>query len=278
MTLPAITQRWFRYRISWSQLAWFGHRLSGIGVLIYLIMHVVETSMVLFGPDVYNAAVGIFRNLPGGRAMDLLKSAVDLFLHLDKHLTDVTAQYGGWTYALLFAIVFCETGLVVTPILPGDSLLFAAGALCALGTLDPWTLFLLLTLAAVLGDMANYWAGRHFGARIFSPGARFLKTEYLERTRAFYERHGGKTIVQARFVPIIRTFAPFVAGMGSMSYRRFFLFNVSGAVLWVAVCVAAGYFFGNIEVVKRNFSLVVLGIVFVSILPGILMALRSRKA
>jgi len=190
----------------------------------------------------------------------------------------VTGKTGAWTYALLFVIVFCETGLVVTPILPGDSLLFAAGALSALGTLDPWMLFLLLTLAAVLGDMVNYWAGRIFGASIFKPDARFLRTEYLERTRRFYERHGGKTIVQARFVPIIRTFAPFVAGMGTMKYRRFFLYNVAGAVLWVAGCVAAGYFFGNIPVVKSNFSLAILAIVFVSVLPGILAWLRSRRA
>lgn len=208
--------------------------------------------------------------------MDLLKRLVDLFLHLDKHLDKVTGDYGVWTYAILFAIVFCETGLVVTPILPGDSLLFAAGALAALGSLDPWMLFGLLTLAAVLGDLVNYWAGHHFGARIFKPDARFLKTEYLEMTQRFYERHGGKTIVQARFVPIIRTFAPFVAGMGSMQYRRFFLYNVSGAVLWVAVCVGAGHFFGNIPVVKKNFSLVILGIVFVSILPAAIAWWRTR--
>ena len=208
---------------------------------------------------------------------EMLHKLVDLFLHLDKHLDKVTGEYGVWTYAILFAIVFCETGLVVTPILPGDSLLFAAGALAAVGgVLDPWMLFGLLTVAAVLGDMVNYWAGHHFGARIFKPDARFLKTEYLERTQRFYERHGGKTVVQARFVPIIRTFAPFVAGMGSMQYRRFFLYNVGGAVLWVATCVAAGHFFGNIEVVKKNFSLVVLGIVFVSILPGIIAWWRSR--
>ena len=209
--------------------------------------------------------------------MELLASFADLFLHLDRHLTDVTGTYGAWTYALLFLIVFCETGLVVTPILPGDSLLFAAGALSALGTLDPWTLFLLLTLAAVLGDMVNYWAGHYFGERIFKPDARFLRTEYLERTRRFYERHGGKTIVMARFMPIVRTFAPFVAGMGRMQYRRFFLYNVGGAVLWVAVCVAAGHFFGNIPVVKKHFSLVILAIVFLSILPGIIVWWRSRS-
>ncbi len=206
----------------------------------------------------------------------MLHKLVDLFLHLDRHLDKVTSEYGVWTYAILFTIIFCETGLVVTPILPGDSLLFAAGALAALGSLDPWALFGFLTVAAILGDLVNYWAGHHFGARIFKPDARFLKTEYLERTQAFYERHGGKTIVMARFAPIIRTFAPFVAGMGRMQYRRFFLYNVGGAVLWVGTCVAAGHFFGNIPVVKKNFSLVILGIVFVSILPGIIAWWRSR--
>jgi membrane-associated protein len=210
--------------------------------------------------------------------MELVKTFIDLFLHLDKHLTQVVQDYGTWTYALLFAIVFCETGLVVTPILPGDSLLFAGGALAALGALDLWLLSLLIAVAAVLGDMVNYWAGHYFGARIFKPNARFLKTEYLERTQEFYARYGGKTIVMCRFVPIIRTFAPFVAGMGSMQYRRFFIYNVTGAIAWVLVCVGAGYFFGNIPVVKKNFSLVVLAIIFISILPGIIGVIRARRA
>jgi membrane-associated protein len=209
--------------------------------------------------------------------MEFLKTIIDLFLHLDVHLREVTSQYGTWTYALLFAIVFCETGLVVTPILPGDSLLFAAGALAALGTLNPWLLFLLLTVAAIIGDMVNYWAGHYFGARIFKPNARILKTEYLDRTHAFYERYGGKTIVLARFVPIIRTFAPFVAGMGRMGYGRFFAYNVFGGIFWVAACVAAGYFFGNIDVVKKNFSVVILAIIFISILPGIIGIIRARR-
>jgi membrane-associated protein len=209
--------------------------------------------------------------------MEFLKTIIDLFLHLDVHLREVTSQYGTWTYALLFAIVFCETGLVVTPILPGDSLLFAAGALAALGTLNPWLLFLLLTVAAIIGDMVNYWAGHFFGARIFKPNARILKTEYLERTHAFYERYGGKTIVLARFVPIIRTFAPFVAGMGRMGYGRFFAYNVFGGIFWVAACVAAGYFFGNIDIVKKNFSVVILAIIFISILPGIIGIIRARR-
>lgn len=209
--------------------------------------------------------------------LDACRRFVDLFLHLDRHLSAVIAAHGPWTYAILFAIVFCETGLVVTPILPGDSLLFAAGALAALGSLDPWILFWLLSAAAVIGDMVNYWTGHYFGARIFKPDARVLKTEYLERTQAFYARHGGKTIVIARFVPIIRTFAPFVAGMGRMPYRRFFLYNVVGALAWVSICVAAGYFFGNIPVVKANFSLVVLGICFVSVLPVLIGWAKSRK-
>ena len=208
---------------------------------------------------------------------ELIRKFVDLFLHLDKHLGDVTRDYGTWTYGILFAIIFCETGLVVTPVLPGDSLLFAAGALAALGHLDPWILFALLTVAAILGDMLNYWAGHYFGARIFKPDARFLKTAHLERAQAFYERHGGKTIVMARFMPFIRTFAPFVAGMGRMQYRRFFLYNVGGAILWVGTCVAAGYWFGNLLIVKKHFSLVILGIVFVSILPGLIAWWRSRS-
>jgi membrane-associated protein len=209
--------------------------------------------------------------------MELVKSFIDLFLHLDKHLAQVTADYGTTTYAILFAIVFCETGLVVTPILPGDSLLFAAGALSALGQLNPWFMGILLIVAAILGDMVNYWAGRKFGARIFKPNARFLKQEYLDRTAAFYEKYGGKTVVIARFVPIIRTFAPFVAGMGSMRYRRFFAYNVIGAVMWVVICVSAGYLFGNIEFVKKRFSLVVLVIIFLSILPMIISVLKARR-
>ena len=209
--------------------------------------------------------------------MELLKTFVDVFLHLDKHLAQVTSDYGTWTYAILFTIVFCETGLVVLPILPGDSLLFAAGALAALGSLDFWVMAGLLVTAAVIGDMVNYWCGHYFGARIFKPDARFLKTEYLKRTEEFYARYGGKTIVMCRFVPIIRTFAPFVAGMGRMQYRRFFIYNVTGAIAWVAICAGAGYFFGNIEWVKKRFSLVVLMIIFISILPGIIGYLQHRR-
>jgi len=208
--------------------------------------------------------------------MELIKEFIDLFLHLDVHLAKVVGDYGAWTYGILFLIIFCETGLVVTPILPGDSLLFTAGALAALGNLNPYFMSALLIVAAILGDMVNYWAGRIFGARIFKPDARFLKTEYLLRTNAFYAKYGPKTIVIARFVPFVRTFAPFVAGMGRMNYGTFFFYNVAGAIIWVVSCTAAGYWFGNIEIVKRHFSLVVLGIIFVSLLPAIFSFIKAR--
>ena len=209
--------------------------------------------------------------------MEIIKIIVDLFLNLDVHLAKVVTDYGIWAYAILFLIIFCETGLVVMPVLPGDSLLFTAGALAALGNLNPWSLCALLILAAVLGDMVNYWAGHHFGARIFKPDARFLKTEYLDRTNAFYAKYGPKTIVIARFVPFVRTFAPFVAGMGRMNYRIFFTYNVSGAILWVVSCVLAGYVFGNIPWVKKNFTVVIFAIIFLSILPAIIGWIRSRR-
>jgi membrane-associated protein len=210
--------------------------------------------------------------------MEFVTQFLDYFLHLDVYLTEAVERFGPWTYGLLFLIIFCETGLVVTPLLPGDSLLFAAGALAALAELNPFLLFLLLSVAAILGDQVNYHAGKYFGARIFKPDARILKTEHLERTHRFYERHGPKTIVIARFVPIVRTFAPFVAGMGSMSYRRFVAYNVSGGVLWVGSCVLAGYLFGNIPVVRENFTLVILGIIFVSLLPAIIGMINARNA
>jgi membrane-associated protein len=209
--------------------------------------------------------------------MDLLKKLVDLFLHLDTHLSQVIAQYGTGTYLILFLIVFCETGLVVTPFLPGDSLLFAAGTFAALGQLDLWLMMLLLAAAAVLGDTVNYWVGSAIGPRAFSGELRFLKKEHLDRTRAFYEKHGGKTIILARFVPIVRTFAPFVAGVGTMSYRHFLLFNIAGAVLWVGLLVPAGYFFGNIRVVRENFTIVILAIVAISVMPVVVEALRGRR-
>ena len=210
--------------------------------------------------------------------MDLLHQALDLFLHLDTHLQDVIQTYGTWTYLLLFVIVFCETGLVVTPVLPGDSLLFAAGTFAGIGSLSISRLWVLLIVAAVLGDAVNYAIGHYMGPKVFTEqGHRFLKREYLDRTHAFYEKYGGKTIIIARFVPIVRTFAPFVAGVGSMTYARFALFNVIGAILWVTVCLAAGYIFGNVPFVREHFTLVVLGIIFVSILPGIIEWMRQRR-
>jgi membrane-associated protein len=208
--------------------------------------------------------------------MELLRQFIDLFLHLDVHLARVVLEYGIWTYAILFIIIFCETGLVVTPILPGDSLLFTAGALAAIGNLNMPLMFGLLIVAAVLGDMVNYWTGRVFGARIFKPDARFLKTSHLEKTNAFYAKYGPKTIVIARFVPIVRTFAPFVAGMGRMQYRVFFTYNVVGAVMWVISCTLAGYLFGNIPWVKKNFTAVIFAIIFISILPALIGYLRAR--
>jgi len=210
--------------------------------------------------------------------VELIKELIDLFLHLDTHLQTVIQTYGTWTYVILFIVIFCETGLVVTPILPGDSLLFAAGAFAAIGSLDLKWLLILLTVAAVLGDAANYAIGYFMGPKVFSQSdSRFLKKEYLDRTHQFYEKYGGKTIIIARFVPIVRTFAPFVAGVGSMTYVKFASYNVIGGLLWVGVCVFAGYAFGNIPVVKENFTLVILGIIFVSILPGIIEFLRQRR-
>ncbi len=213
--------------------------------------------------------------------MDWIQYAFDLFLHLDKHLAEVLRDYGTWTYLILFTIVFCETGLVVTPFLPGDSLLFAAGALAAvegLGeTLDPTVLFVLLSAAGILGDTVNYWIGAYVGPRAFSGDIRFLKKEYLDRTHQFYEKYGGKTIIIARFVPIIRTFAPFVAGIGAMNYRRFIIYNVVGAICWVGLFVYGGYYFGNMEFVKRRFSLVIVAIILISIMPMVVEFLRARR-
>ena len=209
--------------------------------------------------------------------MEWLKQFVDLFLHLDTHLSAVISQYGTWTYLILFLIVFCETGLVVTPFLPGDSLLFAAGTFAALGDLDVWLMIVLLIIAAVVGDTVNYWVGAAIGPRAFQGRIRFLKREHLERTHAFYEKHGGKTIILARFIPIIRTFAPFVAGVGAMSYGKFFSYNVVGAVLWVGVLVLAGFFFGNIPVVRENFSIVILAIIAISVMPMVVEAVRARR-
>lgn len=210
--------------------------------------------------------------------MGLLQTMFDFILHIDVHLAAMVATYGIWIYAILFLIVFCETGLVVTPFLPGDSLLFVAGTLAATGQMNPHTLVALLIVAAILGDAVNYSIGRLFGQRLFSnPQSRIFRQAYLERTHAFYERHGGKTIILARFVPIVRTFAPFVAGMGKMSYRHFALFNVSGGIVWVTAFVYAGYWFGNMPVVKQNLELLILGIIFVSVLPGLIEYWRQRR-
>jgi membrane-associated protein len=215
--------------------------------------------------------------LPPGTIGEALRVFVDIFVNLDEHLAAFLEQYGAWVYALLFLIVFAETGLVVTPLLPGDSLLFVAGTLAASGGMEVVRLVTLLIVAAVLGDAVNYHIGRWVGPRVFTEGSRFLRREHLERTRAFYEKHGGKTIVLARFMPIIRTFAPFVAGVGTMPYRRFAVYNVAGGVAWVVSFVLAGYFFGNLPQVEENLSLVILGIVVVSVLPGVVEWARSRR-
>ena len=209
--------------------------------------------------------------------MDFLMSAIDMFLHVDRHLVEVAMNYGAWVYALLFVIVFCETGVVVTPFLPGDSLLFAVGALAAAGVLDVVAVLSLLTAAAILGDNTNYFIGRVAGPRVFTEHNRLLKREHLLRTQRFYERHGGKTVVLARFVPIVRTFAPFVAGVGRMTYSRFMMFNVTGGVVWVFLLVLTGYYFGNLTIVRENFSLAVLAIIFLSLLPAVYEYLRERR-
>ena len=210
--------------------------------------------------------------------MEYISHFIDLFLHLDKHLGELVKEYGTWTYLVLFVIVFCETGLVVTPILPGDSLLFAAGAIAALGSLNPHLLVVLLTIAAVLGDAVNYQIGRYVGPAVFKKeDSRYFKRAHLEKTHAFYERYGGKTIIIARFVPIVRTFAPFIAGVGQMSYKRFALYNVVGAVLWVVIGVYAGYLFGGLKIVKENFSLIIIAIVFISLLPAVFECWRAKQ-
>jgi membrane-associated protein len=211
--------------------------------------------------------------------VEWITSLLDIFLHLDQHLNVIIREYGLWTYLLLFLIIFCETGLVVTPILPGDSLLFAAGAFAALGALDPLWLLALLAIAAVAGDTVNYWIGKWIGPRVFQQEKiRFLKKEYLIRTHEFYERHGGKTIIIARFIPIIRTFAPFVAGIGEMTYIRFISYNIIGGIAWIAIFILGGYFFGNLPLVKKNFTLVIMAIILISVMPGVIEFLRQRKA
>ncbi|NKE69750.1 DedA family protein [Candidatus Manganitrophus noduliformans] len=211
--------------------------------------------------------------------MELIQTFIDLFLHLDQHLTWVFENYGLWTYLILFLIIFCETGLVVTPFLPGDSLLFGVGALAAGSSLNVGWLFILLSIAAIVGDAVNYWIGYKIGSKLLQrEDSRFIKKEYIDRTHRFYEKYGGKTIIFARFVPIIRTFAPFVAGIGRMRYWHFAVYNVVGGLVWISSFLYAGYFFGNIPVVKKNFTLVILGIIVVSILPGVIELVRARRA
>jgi len=209
--------------------------------------------------------------------MEVINFLIDFILHMDVHLNEIISNYGVWTYGILFFVIFMETGFVVTPFLPGDSLLFAAGTFAALGSLNPLYLFLLLTAAAILGDTVNYSVGHYIGPRAFSGEIKFLKQEHLDKTQAFYKKHGGKTIILARFIPIIRTFAPFVAGIGTMKYRKFITYNIVGGIAWVATFTFLGYFFGNIEFVKKNFELVIFAIIFISFIPPILEVIKARK-
>jgi membrane-associated protein len=211
--------------------------------------------------------------------MNIILKLIDLFLHLDKHLESIINDFQAGTYLILFLVIFMETGLVVTPFLPGDSLIFAAGAFAARpdSPLNILVLFILLCMAAIAGDTANYWIGHTIGPRAFSGNIPFLKKEYLDRTHDFYERHGGKTIILARFIPIIRTFAPFVAGIGAMTYPRFIAYNVIGGIVWVTIFTFGGYFFGELPFVKNNFSVVVLAIIIISVIPGVIEFLRERK-
>jgi len=210
--------------------------------------------------------------------LDLLTAFIDIVMHLDAHLLALTQQYGVWVYAILFLIIYCETGLVITPFLPGDSLLFVAGALCGMDALQLELLIPLLILAAFSGDNTNYWIGRLLGMRLLNrANAKLIKREHLDKTHAFYEKHGGKTIIFARFLPIIRTFAPFVAGIGLMRYRLFVSFSALGSVAWISSLTVAGFLFGNIPVVKNNLTLIIVGIIVVTLLPALLEFIRHRK-
>jgi membrane-associated protein len=208
--------------------------------------------------------------------MEIISYIVDLILHLDEYLNAIIQSFGAWTYLILFLVIFMETGFVITPFLPGDSLIFAAGSLAALGSLNIVVLFVTLCAAAILGDTVNYWIGHYIGPRAFSGNIRFLKKEYLDKTHVFYEKHGGKTIIIARFIPIIRTFAPFVAGIGAMTYSKFIVYNVIGGVAWVALFLFGGYFLGTLPFVQDNFAVVIIAIVFISVLPGVIEFLRER--
>ena len=208
--------------------------------------------------------------------MEIIADLIDFFLHMDKYLGQIIRQYGVWTYLILFLVIFIETGLVIFPFLPGDSLLFAAGTFAGMGHLNIFVLLVSLSVAAILGDTVNYWIGHYIGPRAFSGNVRFLKKEYLERTHAFYEKYGGKTIIIARFIPIIRTFAPFVAGVGAMTYGRFLTYNVIGGIAWVAIFTLAGYFFGQVPFVQENFTYVVVAIVLISVIPAVFEIIRGR--
>ncbi len=209
--------------------------------------------------------------------MEVITFLIDFVLHMDEYLKVMITNYGTLTYGILFLVIFLETGFVVTPFLPGDSLLFAAGTFAAMGALNPFYLFLLLSVAAVIGDTVNYSIGAYIGPKAFSGEIKFLKKEHLDKTQEFYEKHGGKTIILARFIPIIRTFAPFVAGIGKMKYRNFITFNVVGGIAWVAIFTFLGYFFGNLEFVQKNFELVIFAIIFISFIPPVLEFFKARK-
>jgi membrane-associated protein len=210
--------------------------------------------------------------------MEFIKQLIDFVLHIDVHLNEIIRNYGTWTYLILFSIIFCETAFVVTPFLPGDSLLFACGAFAANGALDVWWVCILLSIAAIAGDTVNYWIGAYIGPKAFTKeDSRFFKKAYLIRTHEFYERHGGKTIIIARFMPIVRTFAPFVAGIGKMSYAKFLTYNIVGGMLWILSFVFLGYFFGNLPVVKKNFTLVIFAIIIISVLPSVIEVIRHKR-
>jgi membrane-associated protein len=210
--------------------------------------------------------------------MEFIKTVIDFILHIDRHLEAITSEYGTLTYIILFVIIFAETGLVVTPFLPGDSLLFAIGAIAALGTLNLYYLLILLIIAAVLGDTVNYWVGKFLQPRIFKgENIRFLNKDHLAKTQEFYDKYGGKTIIIGRFIPIVRTFAPFVAGIGTMEYKRFIVYNIVGGILWICIFLIAGYFFGNLPAVRKNFTYVIFGIIILSILPAVIEYFRAKK-
>lgn len=209
--------------------------------------------------------------------MEFIKGIIDVFVHLDKHLHEIIANYGTLTYIILFTVILIETGLVIVPFLPGDSLLFATGAIAAKGSLDISSLFILLVIAGIIGDTMNYHIGKYVGPKIFEKQYFFLKQKHIDKTKAFYEKYGGKTIIIARFIPIVRSFAPFLAGIGTMNYRRFILYNIIGCLLWVGGFLLAGYFLGNLPAVKKNFTFIILGIIIISLLPPIIEILRNRK-